>query len=415
MDSQSHMDHMHDSFVSMNSAAASDSQVMAAAMHAQAMAVAQQHQHQMSLQQQTVGTVAATNSTAGAGAGEKRAPRMRFSQEASDRLYALYKAGVSKPNKQLREELARELGKTPRSIQIWFQNRRAKAKQVFAQQQHGMDLSDDESPLGYGKRKQQSLSLNMNALSGSHMSASPKSAHGQYFVSPYSAASYANHMQNRNSPSIQRRLSIDNIMSAPYSPVQRKASAAQLSPQQMRSASIGGMYHHQRSPQGSMQSPISHLLCNDTPSFGDMMKSNNAETNASTESAYPSPQEMQYGRSLKNAFPGGLGKLETSHLPSHGSASFPQSAVEMGRSSSITGTLYHEPQSAVTYGGGGNSSPFNFDNIPSSSDSYSASGSEKGAGHYGSAKAKFASTLPDLHEITSDPTKFIDWLNTSNQ
>ena len=97
MDSQSHMDHMHDSFVSMNSAAASDSQVMAAAMHAQAMA-AQQHQHQMSLQQQTVGTVAATNSAAaGTGAGEKRAPRMRFSQEASDRLYALYKAGVSKP------------------------------------------------------------------------------------------------------------------------------------------------------------------------------------------------------------------------------------------------------------------------------------------------------------------------------
>ena len=53
---------------------------------------------------------------------------MRFSNEANDRLTQVYNSGIDKPNRALREELGRELDKSPRYIQIWFQNRRAKGK-----------------------------------------------------------------------------------------------------------------------------------------------------------------------------------------------------------------------------------------------------------------------------------------------
>jgi hypothetical protein len=64
------------------------------------------------------------------GKGERgtKPPRGRFSNEACQRLLKIYESGIIKPNKALREELAKELDKTPRSIQIWFQNKRAKAK-----------------------------------------------------------------------------------------------------------------------------------------------------------------------------------------------------------------------------------------------------------------------------------------------
>ncbi|KAI8377952.1 homeobox domain-containing protein, partial [Radiomyces spectabilis] len=34
------------------------------------------------------------------------------------------------PNNRVREQLSRELGMSERSIQIWFQNRRAKVKNI---------------------------------------------------------------------------------------------------------------------------------------------------------------------------------------------------------------------------------------------------------------------------------------------
>lgn len=318
---------------------------------------------------------------------EKRPPRMRFSQEASDRLYSLYKAGISKPNKQLREELAKELGTTPRSIQIWFQNRRAKAKHIFAQ--HGQEISDEEEFAGLYNRK--NLSLNMNSLPSSH-SSSPKSAHNPYYSSPYSS-SYVNHLQSRPSPG-QRRISVDNIISSPYSSVQRRHSS-QFFPQQMRSTSLGGIY--QRSPQGPLQSPISQLLGYDSPSFGDLMKNDYSLTKEQS-AAYPSPQEMQYGRSLKSFSSNGSGKIDASPQ----SGSFPPSATELIRSSptsALTGSSFcQEPQSDSPYHTG-----FTFENI-SSSETF----------HESTSKSKFAVTLPDLQEITSDPSKFINWLNNSN-
>ena len=62
----------------------------------------------------------------------KTKPRMRFSIEANDRLTQIYNSGIDKPNRALREELGRELDKSPRSIQIWFQNKRAKGKRVLS-------------------------------------------------------------------------------------------------------------------------------------------------------------------------------------------------------------------------------------------------------------------------------------------
>lgn len=58
----------------------------------------------------------------------EKTPRLRFSNEACSRLQLIYDSGNIKPSRQLREELGKELGKSARSIQIWFQNKRAKAK-----------------------------------------------------------------------------------------------------------------------------------------------------------------------------------------------------------------------------------------------------------------------------------------------
>jgi hypothetical protein len=78
---------------------------------------------------------------------QNKPPRGRFSNEACQRLLALYDSGIVKPNKALREELANELDKTPRSIQIWFQNKRAKLKKPSSPD------SSDSTP----KRKPESL------------------------------------------------------------------------------------------------------------------------------------------------------------------------------------------------------------------------------------------------------------------
>ncbi|KAI8049271.1 homeobox domain-containing protein [Syncephalis plumigaleata] len=54
--------------------------------------------------------------------------RQRLTSHETARLLALFNSGETHPDQSRREELARELGVPVRSIQIWFQNRRAKAK-----------------------------------------------------------------------------------------------------------------------------------------------------------------------------------------------------------------------------------------------------------------------------------------------
>lgn len=43
-------------------------------------------------------------------------------------LQALFDSGIRFPNKQLREKLGGKMGLTPRTIQVWFQNRRQNSK-----------------------------------------------------------------------------------------------------------------------------------------------------------------------------------------------------------------------------------------------------------------------------------------------
>ena len=43
-------------------------------------------------------------------------------------LQALFYSGIRFPDKQLREKLGEKLGLTPRTIQVWFQNRRQNSK-----------------------------------------------------------------------------------------------------------------------------------------------------------------------------------------------------------------------------------------------------------------------------------------------
>jgi hypothetical protein len=78
-------------------------------------------------------------------------PRKRFTEQGSARLLDLYESGITKPKKKLREELAKELGKDPRSIQIWFQNKRAKEKSTLSE-------GETKPVLVKGIRKKKSVS-----------------------------------------------------------------------------------------------------------------------------------------------------------------------------------------------------------------------------------------------------------------
>ncbi|OZJ04818.1 hypothetical protein BZG36_02333 [Bifiguratus adelaidae] len=53
--------------------------------------------------------------------------RRRLTQEETKTLNSVFEA-TTKPNSQARKKLAEKLGMTPRAVQIWFQNRRAKQK-----------------------------------------------------------------------------------------------------------------------------------------------------------------------------------------------------------------------------------------------------------------------------------------------
>ena len=54
--------------------------------------------------------------------------RKRIGYHQIFELKALFDSGIRFPNKSLREKLGDKLGLTPRTIQVWFQNRRQNFK-----------------------------------------------------------------------------------------------------------------------------------------------------------------------------------------------------------------------------------------------------------------------------------------------
>ncbi|KAI9226039.1 MAG: homeobox domain-containing protein, partial [Piptocephalis tieghemiana] len=54
--------------------------------------------------------------------------RRRLTPEETRRLTDIFHHQTTKPDAALRQGLAIELRMTPRMVQVWFQNRRAKAK-----------------------------------------------------------------------------------------------------------------------------------------------------------------------------------------------------------------------------------------------------------------------------------------------
>ncbi|KAK9767069.1 hypothetical protein K7432_003417 [Basidiobolus ranarum] len=54
----------------------------------------------------------------------------------------------AKPNSTIRKELAQQLDMTPRGVQVWFQNRRAKAKNLGTSQTENSELSGDSGQEG---------------------------------------------------------------------------------------------------------------------------------------------------------------------------------------------------------------------------------------------------------------------------
>lgn len=54
--------------------------------------------------------------------------RKRIGSLQITELQALFNSGIKFPDKQLREKLGEKMGLTPRTIQVWFQNRRQNSK-----------------------------------------------------------------------------------------------------------------------------------------------------------------------------------------------------------------------------------------------------------------------------------------------
>lgn len=55
-------------------------------------------------------------------------PRKRIGTLQASILHALFSRGIHFPDRQLRSQLAIELGLTGRTVQVWFQNRRQQLK-----------------------------------------------------------------------------------------------------------------------------------------------------------------------------------------------------------------------------------------------------------------------------------------------
>ncbi|KAI8098734.1 uncharacterized protein BX664DRAFT_288391 [Halteromyces radiatus] len=100
--------------------------------------------------------------------------RRRISSQQCEVLEAEYQNNI-KPNATKRHQLAERLGMTPRTVQIWFQNKRAKAKQQRHQRQHhhhhqenrsspSTEISSPSSPSSSSPSSSSSSSYSLSSL-----------------------------------------------------------------------------------------------------------------------------------------------------------------------------------------------------------------------------------------------------------
>jgi hypothetical protein len=91
--------------------------------------------------------------------------RTRATTEQLSVLESAFAANIS-PNTKLRKQLAEELQMSQRSIQIWFQNRRAKVKQLQKKAQMQMEQAAIQAQLQHYHQQQQQQQYNMMASFG---------------------------------------------------------------------------------------------------------------------------------------------------------------------------------------------------------------------------------------------------------
>jgi hypothetical protein len=312
--------------------------------------------------------------------GAKRMPRLRFSSEASERLMAIYQSGISKPNKQLREELAKDLNKTPRSIQIWFQNRRAKAK-VSALKGEFFPGGDDNENLHSAKANLSKL--NMNAVESL---ASPQSAKflGSPLRSPYSGPKSAYAFSARHDPYSYSVSPKQRMSESPNKYQQQKGFSPYPSPLDSNSPQSRNFQSQYLDIPGQRQQSYSSF---DKP--GMKLEMNNLSEYSSSSGYDSVPHSAFEMRASVGSFP-------FSDSPA---SAYLSKMPGLSIKDEVRDT-YGAPHSAMPY----SSSVFNFPNIPDSSPHiYNSPEPTESSGD----------KLPNLNEIADDPAKFMQWIGTS--
>ncbi|KAG0225333.1 hypothetical protein BGW41_004731 [Actinomortierella wolfii] len=178
----------------------------------------------------------------------KKAKRKRITPEQLEHLVALFEK-TDTPSYETREGLAKKLGMTNREIQVWFQNRRAKANRIKINEQaalqHQQHLQQQLQRAGYA------------AAAAPHIHSAPATPiqplpHGAPHP-PHDPMAYGGYMPSSSAP--HHHHSMSHPMTMP-TPVPRRPSANARHAAQRRPASlynIGSHHHLQQYQQQHMQ------------------------------------------------------------------------------------------------------------------------------------------------------------------
>jgi hypothetical protein len=322
--------------------------------------------------------------------GQKKQPRMRFSPEASERLLKIYNSGILKPNRSLREELALELDKTPRSIQIWFQNKRAKQKNSTATKSEE-ELDSDEKKTKTGLSK-------LNLASVERFS-SPKSA--QMYKSPLKSP-------QQNGPKSAFLFPPPQAESFTLSPKAPGNRLSQSPPQVQKVLDRSRFSPYpspldQASPRPASLQPSTLFEPNSPPTTNQLthqfspprFQINTNLTSLSEGMAHSAIELGQFETAFSDMLPSGFIK-KMQPLSIHSAVPYYSPHASVFTFPDIPPAASYEPHLMATT------------TLAASTDSLSnASSSPK-------SKLNSISSIPDLGEISSDPAKFMEWVSTSS-